>query len=183
MAVDTGRAPGLREEWLETAATGAVAFVVGYAAVVAVIFAFGEQSGSLASVLELVGIVFYNAHNVPAVGGGQTVNVLAAAQNPNVPVVVYYAIPVVAVLAAGVFVGRARPGDDPTTVLHAGAPLAVGYALLAVVGSLAVSIELHTGATVSPDLVKAALFGLAYPVVFGTLGAGLGFAWRQRSGS
>ncbi len=183
MSTDTRRVSATGERYAKAAVAGAVGFVAGYAAVVAVIFAFGQQNGSLGEVLKLVGVIFYNAHNVPAVGGGRTVNVLAAAQNPNVPVVVYYVVPVVAAAAAGVLAGRRDTGDDPSSVLHAGAAVAVGYGLLALVGALALSVTIVGGTTVSPDLPKAALFGLAYPVVFGTLGAGAGFAWRRRSRS
>jgi hypothetical protein len=175
-----GDAATAGERWARGAAAGMAAFVAAYVAVVAVIYAFGGQSGSVGEVLRLIGIIFYNAHTVPAVGAGQPLNVLAAAQDPNVPVAVYYAIPILAVGAAGAVLGG-RDASDPTEVLSVGAALAVGYALLAVLGALVLSVTLAGGQTVSPDLPKAALFGLAYPVVFGTLGAGAGFAWRNRA--
>lgn len=169
------------ERWTRGAAAGAAAFAVGYLLVVALNVALSSQSGPLTGILERLAVLFYNAHAIPMVSGGESFNFILSAQNPNVPKAAYFAAPVVVLLATGAAVGARTVGDDPTDVLYAGASLAVGYALLAVLVALFVSVQTNLGTTVSPDLPKAALFALAYPVVFGTLGAGVGFAWRNRA--
>lgn len=176
----TRRADAASFPWAEGVAAGVGAFVIGYACVVAANVALSNQSGPLLGILERLAVLFYNAHAIPMLGGGESFNFVLSARNPNVPIPVYFGVPVVVLVAAGAGFASRALGRDPTDVLYAGASLAVGYALVAVLVALTVSVETNLGTVVSPDLLKTALFGLAYPVVFGTLGAGLGFAWRQR---
>jgi len=157
-------------QWSRGIVAGFGAFVVGYLATVAVIFVAGNHSGNLGSVLNSIGLVFYNAQVVPAHLNGHATNFLLSTQNPNVPIPVYFLIPVVVVGGAGALVVRAgRP--TATTVLNTGSALAVGYVVPMVLGALLISVSFPSGHVATLDLSKAVVFGLAYPVVFGTLGA------------
>lgn len=164
--------------WGAAVAYGAGAFVIGYLFVLAV-FVLGPAttSGTTGDRLTLIGFVFYNAHHVAVVGGGESVNLLAQATDPNVPVALYYAIPVVLLVAVGAVFGRRHRQSipEPSAILNAGAAMAVGYAVVAVLGTFFLGLDLQAGAVLSPELGKSALFGVAYPVVFCTVGAAATF--------
>ena len=161
---------------------GVVAYLVGYALTYA---AVGQEvSNSLASrVLEvatgdpgtwqLVGWVFYNAHYVPAevpgLFGSTSVNLVGETFSSALLVV-----PPLVLLAGGVAVALAGEAAGPVAGAVAGVAVVLGYLPLAVVGAVAVGIDIGD-ATAGPTLVAAVLLaGLVYPLVFGGIGGAVG---------
>lgn len=163
-------------------AVGIMTFVTGYV-VTALVISIGpsQTSGGLVGLLMLFAFIFYSAHLVPASlsGGGQidqlAVSASSATPEPAIPVVVFYAIPMVLLIAAGVVGTHLYTTDrlDPVEVLSGVVVLAVGYAAMATLGTFIVQTTTTDGQLASPDLLRAIGFGLLYPLVFGAIGAGL----------
>lgn len=163
-------------------AVGIMTFVTGYI-VTALVISIGpsQTSGGLVGLIMLFAFIFYSAHLVPASlsGGGQidqlTVSASPATPEPAIPVVVFYAIPMVLLIAAGVVATHLYTTDrlDPVEVLSGVLVLAVGYAAMATLGTFIVQTTTTDGQLASPDGVLAIGFGLLYPLVFGSIGAGL----------
>lgn len=168
--------------WTRLAAAGVGAFLAGYALTVLVaVVGPSSVEGGFADVLTLLAFVFYSAHNVPLEVSGVgrmdwlTIAGSAATPEPAVPVIVFYAIPVAVLLAVGLFatgrlVGRT---DDPTRVLAAVLVLAVSYGLTAIAGTAVFTSRSAFGGPARLVLADAVLFGFAYPLVFGAIGAGV----------
>lgn len=122
-----------------------------------------------------VGWVFYNAHFVAlevALPGGSTVSRdLLAAQNAPLAL---FVVPPLLLTIAGWFVARqARHLENVRDGIRAGASITASYLLAVVVGLFVVSVT-TVGTTVAPDLLSgAALAGLGYPLVFGSLGGAI----------
>ncbi|MFB6202310.1 MAG: hypothetical protein ABEI98_09890 [Halorhabdus sp.] len=168
---------------------GGAAWLVGYV-LTAGLFYVGPatlRAGSTVERLRGIGLIFYNAQFVDGVetlSAGElqeTVrfNLILEQTATSVPAPVYFAIPVVALLAAGAAVGYLTldPGAEYTTFPLVGIALAVGYLPLAIAGvfvaELAVGWSLGT-IVLEPDLLTAAAFGFVYPFVVGTVGAVVG---------
>ncbi len=159
--------------------------------------ASGESTGELGvTTVDLVGWLFYNAHFVDVgtsvFGLSIWVNLLtgelggtlgAWAQQFGtgefgessaftgvadlVPLAVWLLVPVVVLLAVGYVLARRDDATDPRDGARAGASQAVGYFLLAVVGTFLFSATFDVG----PQLeASAAVMGLLYPIVFGGAG-------------
>jgi hypothetical protein len=169
-----------RFPWRAGATRGVAAFVVGLLAVAALVLLEQALSGDLAGLadatdglagnpLYAAGWLFYNAHFVGVVVGGEAVNLVDALRGSGtVPASLFYAIqPAVLYLAGNsVAVTCATPDDSRPRRGAMGAATAAGYLPLSVLGAVAFTAE---GA--GPNLVGAALIaGLAYPVVLGGLG-------------
>ena len=173
------------------AVAGAVAYVVGY------LVTYLWQSSSVEESLQAyndfmnlvggdpipgwqgVGWLYYNAHNVafstPALGSGRVSQNLVA--DGNAPMLLYV-VPIAALLAAGFVVARAGGESDADAGVRAGAMVALGYAVLAVVG-LFVFRYTAGGATVHVEYALGALLaGVVYPAVFGGVGGVLGAVTR-----
>lgn len=164
------------------ALSGVLAYIVGYALTYAT--AGQEVSNSLASrVLELatgdpgtwklVGWVFYNAHyvpvEVPGLFGSTSVNLVGETFSSALLVV-----PPLALLAGGAAVALASGIEGPVAGAVAGVAVVLGYLPLALVGAVAVGIDIGD-ATAGPTLVAAVLLaGLVYPLVFGGIGGAVG---------
>lgn len=168
-------------DWVGAAAVGVLAFPAGYVLTGLIVVLGGQTSGDILGVLLLLGFVFYSSLNIPAdiTGGGQ-IDYLASVADPataapSVPIFVYYAVPIFVLVGAGALAsvrlleGRPDPIETGLTVLG----LAVGFAGMAVVGSFAFVSTTLTGETARIALLQAVIFGFAYPLVFGLLGAGL----------
>lgn len=175
------RARAAAVDWVGAGAVGVLAFPAGYVLTGLIVVLGGQTSGDVLGILLLLGFVFYSSLNVPAdiVGGGQ-VDYLASVADPAtaapaVPIVVYYAVPIFVLVGAGALAtvrlleGHPDPVETGLTVLA----LAVGFAGMAVVGSFAFVSTTITGDTARIALLPAALFGFAYPLIFGLLGAAL----------
>ena len=121
-----------------------------------------------------VGWLFYNAHmvavEIPTPGGAVSRDLLAAQGGP---VALYLAPPVLLTLAGWGVARQARDLPDVRAGARAGATVVVGYLLVAVAGAFVLSADAF-GATVGPDLLgAAAVAGLLYPLVFGSLGGAI----------
>lgn len=161
-------------------AVGILTFVTGYVVTALVVLVGPSRTASdpVAVILQL-GLIFYSAHLVPAnLSGGDRFNwlqdVMASPADPNVPVIVFYAIPMVLLVVTGILAVRAYATNrlDPRQMLFSVAFVAGGYGLMAVLGTFVIEASLQ-GQTARPDLFLAAVFGLAFPLVFGAIGAGL----------
>lgn len=169
-------------DWPRLLVAGPAAFVAGYALTVLIVLV-GPSSitGDPGDVLVLLVFLFYSAHNVPlAVGGVGRIDWLgqaasAATPPPSVPVAVFYAVPMAVLLGAGALVARRVLADveDPVRVATAVGALAASYAAVAVAGTFLFRESSVFGGSARVVLADAALYGLAYPLVFATIGAGL----------
>ena len=119
--------------------------------------------------LKWFGLIFYNAQFVPVAVGNLSHNFITQTADPVVPALVYQAIPVLTLgVASVVFAVRNQLDGLVETVVYSGASVAVGYAVLAVVGAFVFSLH-SLGVTAHPDPTKAAVLGAAYPVVLATV--------------
>ena len=168
-------------EWPWLLAAGPAAFVAGYVATVLVVVLGPSSIGDdVFNALKQLVFVFYSAHNVPLeVSGFGRVDWLTRAASPSTPapdtpVVVFYAIPMLVLIVTGVVVsGRLLDRvDDPVRIAAAVGALGVSYGLAAVAGALVFTDTSLVGGPARLALADAALFGLAYPLAFGTVGAG-----------
>ncbi|SDM48854.1 hypothetical protein SAMN04487949_1831 [Halogranum gelatinilyticum] len=178
----TGNSLGKR---LGTGAVGGIAsYVAGYL-VVYLLTASDIQNSFVGRLLDattegsaawkVVGWVFYNGHfvntNVPGIfGGTSSVNLIAEVDAFSA---IIYVVPPVMLLLAGLAAAWVADGDGPVEGAKTGAGVAVGYAVLAVVGTFLFAIS--TGdAAIAPDTVTGILLaGLVYPLVFGAVGGAL----------
>lgn len=101
------------------------------------------------------------------------------------PVWLYLLVPVVVLVGAGVLFARyaldsptpLRPSTLLRRALSSGAALALGYLLAALLGTYIVAQQVTQGEALrarNPARLQTLLFGLVYPLVLGTVGAGLG---------
>jgi hypothetical protein len=166
-------------DWPRLLALGPAAFVAGYVVtVLVVVLGPSSVSGDPADVLLLLVFLFYSAHNVPlAVDGVGQIDWLAQAGSgatppPAVPVAVFYAIPILVLLGGGAVLARRLDGvDDPVRVGAAVGALAASYAVVAVAGTVLFRESSVFGGTARLVPVDAAVYGLAYPLAFATIGA------------
>lgn len=174
--------------WLGGILAGAVAWIVGYV-LFAALFYVGPASieaPSQSSRLTQIGHLFYNAQFVdrivtaPAdfmIAGGRRTNFLLESGVTELPLAVYFGVPVVALVVAGVLFGvlLLDPSPDFVDAGLTGIAVALGYIVAAVAGTfLFVSTAAEGQATAFPDRIQTAAFGFAYPFVLGTLGSLLG---------
>lgn len=187
----------VRRHVLPGALVGALAYVVSYALTFAFVVLDGASSESLPG-WKLAGQVLYSAHNVESVaaasGAGLTVdrsfnligNELSGLSDigSTVPAAVYYVVPVVVLLVAGLLVVRSVDGRSlPVgTGAVAGATVAVGYLVLGILGAFLFRSSgeaLGIQASIAPDLLSSVLLlGVVYPVVLGAAGGALAVATR-----
>jgi hypothetical protein len=163
-------------------AVGIMTFVSGYVvtALVMLVVVDADMSRPLVLVV-FFAFIFYNAHQIPAVvGDGRFVDQLEVFANPAtadlaVPVVVFYAIPMVMLVAMGVLGTRLYTSNylDPRQVIAGVLLLTAGYAAMAILGTQIVQTSTNFGGVATPHLQSTLLFGLLYPLVFGAIGAGL----------
>ena len=162
--------------WRAGFVRGPVAFGVTGLLVLLVASPGGLGTGPLVDPLSLVGLVVYNAHNVPAATG-----LVPGAVTPVAEAVV--GVPVVVLVAAGwefaVTHWDEAATDSPVGVTRFGLALAVGYVAAMLLGTVLVTVQmaspLQSGTlfTVPPDRYLTAVFGFVYPAVLGSVGAGI----------
>lgn len=161
------------------AATGAVAYVLGYLVVYVTQGDRIEESlsginffadlfgGDPIPTWQAAGWLFYNAHFVDTmfqIGGAQSRNLLTEADGGSL----LFVLPPLLLLVAGVVAGRAAGASDPTDGAQAGAFVLAGYLPLAVIGAF---LFRYSGGEIAPDIVTAVLLaGAVYPAVFGAIG-------------
>ncbi|SHH50850.1 hypothetical protein [Halobaculum gomorrense] len=184
-------ATGLRERvsLAPGAAAGVGAYLLGYLATYATqASAVRERISALNFLASLfggdpiaawqgVGWYFYNAHFVatvaPALGGGtRSSNLLASA---DASVAYLYAVPPLALLAAGAALAVLDDATDPTDGALAALGIVPAYFLLAVGGTVAFAYGVGDAGSVHPDSATGALLaGVVYPAVFGGAGGAVG---------
>lgn len=188
------RLAGVRRfPWLRGIGTGVVAWFAGYV-LFAALFYVGPasiQTSSQTSRLTQIGHLFFNAQFVDrlvsapvdiAVFGGRRTNFILEAGSTQLPTAVYFAVPVLALLAAGVLFGvlAIDPSEDYVQAGLAGTAMALGYVVVAVLGTFLFVITAAEGrVTAYPDRVQAAVLGFAYPFVLGTLGVLVGSVYDR----
>ncbi|MFB6164484.1 MAG: hypothetical protein ABEJ31_04940 [Haloarculaceae archaeon] len=165
--------------WPAGLAAGVGAFAATYAIVLLYVLAgIAQVTGSITDRLVTVGFIVYTAQNVPltadagpsvvAVGG----NLVAKATQP----LVYQAVPVLALVVAGAAVTRYTRPDrrSALTAVLVGCAVAVGYLLVALVGTYVFTRTQQAGPEVvvyHPDRLATLGYGLAYPLVCGVVGS------------
>jgi len=172
------------------AAAGAAAYALGY--LVTYVWQSASVRESLRGlnfVVELfggdpipawkaVGWLFYNAHfaaftNPTIAGGRASTNLIASGDAPAL----LYAVPVLLLVGAGAAVARLDDPPEPDDGALAGATVAVGYLLLALVGVVAFRAT-RGDATIAVDPVTGVLLaGVVYPLLFGAVGGVLASAF------
>jgi hypothetical protein len=175
----------------EGAIFGFASFVAGYI-VTLIVVALGESDELSNNLAEAAGLLYYNAQfasldATAQIGGGtrtSSFNLLtdstlfgATVEGPSVPSVVYHLIPILVLVAAGVAVANYVGAQERSDGAVAGATLAVGTVLPALLGTVFFSLEfagLFGSLTFSPALVPGVLLaGLFYPAVFGAIGGAI----------
>lgn len=206
--------PVVREyPWGGGVAAGAATFVGSYLAFVLTVVATARSvdlSQPVAAVRG-IGTLFYNAHFIPsyrqveivAQQNGETVRAvsregvsndllaLVGESATNVPVVVYFAVPVVVLLVAAAafsyYALDAGQGDSPRLLalrgLCTGGAFALGYLALALVVTYLVTQQATEGESfrlLHPSRPQTFLFGSLYPAVLGAVGSAVGQALDRR---
>jgi hypothetical protein len=221
---------------------GIVRAPVAFAAVWALVFVLAALPGLDAEVgfvdqLSIIGIVSFNAHNIPAatalvpgavtpvaepvlgvpvvgrllrglfvvgqnhaapvahfldIAGGESgtighVNFIEQ-QDTQVPALIYYLVPVAALVGAGyefaaTYWDRAAT-DSPLEVTRFGIAIGVGYVLTLLAGTVLFTIETTSPLSlqvfiVLPDRYLTLVFGFVYPAVLGSLGAAVVYVRRD----
>ncbi|SDQ33455.1 hypothetical protein [Natronobacterium texcoconense] len=181
-----------RLPYLEGAVAGILAWLVGYTSTFLVVAGdiresplhrFVEAFDGGAATYEMVGWVFYNAHQVetlfsdlPLVGSHVTTFI----GGENGFTVALYAVPAGLLLAAGIGLASYRRPSTPTDGLLVGLTALPGYLLLTVAGVFLFEVTVG-GASGSPDTLPAiGLAGLVYPAVFAGAGGVLGTILDRR---
>ncbi len=163
--------------WPGVVAAGAGAFLAGYLVTVLVVVLGPSSTTGGWGVLVLLAFVFYSAHNVAVEAenlGRVDMLEQSARDGTAVPLVVFYAIPILVLLVTAALVTtRYTEQRDPVQSVGAIAGLTGGYALLAAAGTLVFTSQTIFGAPARLVLGEAVAFGVVYPVVFGTIGAAL----------
>ena len=177
--------------WSVGLLTGCGAYVLGYLLLGGyyLIGVIKELPGSTTEKLLQLGFIHYNAHTIgivpearSALPPGQAIartpfSLLANASDPGV----YYAVPVVALLAACVgFTYWYQPTDRRLSLaIMTAVSMTIGYLLVALLGTFlfvqtqetdpvnasAITVALH------PDRLQTLLYGLVYPLVIGFVGS------------
>lgn len=187
--------PQIREfNWPLATLGGILSFVVGYVLMAAVILVpDGPKSdASLSDIVFEIGTTYYNAHNivlnvdkvdetVQLVGSGPVNRLVGETAKPAL---LYYAVPVVALLlVSGVVAYYTVARDAPIEMaLLPAVGITLGYTVFAVVATLFVRDSLGGGAVLLiPDLTQTLLYGLIYSLVCGSLASLIAVGYRDRA--
>jgi hypothetical protein len=177
--------------WPLAIVAGGGAYLVGYVCTALLFFvgpaSFGSIDG-LAERLKIVGFVFDNQHFVDVVvtnGDGAVIqreNIVLAGGTSSLPPAVYFAVPVVVLLAVGFAFARSQYGREEYLI---SGPTGVGMALgYAGVGYLAAFVFVRGdrfGNTAAVDGGGILLMGLVYAAVLGTVGCLGALAWDHHA--
>lgn len=173
---------------VQSAIAGLAAWVASF--VVMAILVAGTEDGD--DLVGFTGNVLYSSHFVestvesPTITGGtesETQNLLSEGAT-ELSEFVYYAVPIVVLLVAGIALVRFVEIREPDAAAIAGAASAIGYVVLTVVGTFVFEFNEDVtmgGQTVgevsaTPELgaMTIVVMGLLYPVVFGAIGGAIG---------
>ena len=180
--------------WLPGFVTGAVTWIVGYVLFVSLVYLGPASLGDTtpAERLKAIANLFYNAQFVeriviaPAdlsIMGGRRTNFLLEANVQHIPLPVYLAVPIVAILVVAIVFGVVSMADtaDYGEAGLAGVAIALGYVAIALLGTVLFSVTLVEGSVEArPDRLQTLAFGFAYPFAFGTLGTLVGIVYNRR---
>lgn len=172
------------------AAIGAGAFVVNYVLMYLFVTIDGLESSE--DSWKLVGQILYNAQFVPSElsSGGQSITMNFVTKSSSnafmeaavkqselgstIPSVVYHIVPILVLLAAGIVAARSAAGQlDTASGAAAGASIAVGTVVLAIVGTFVFEVSGTSAASgsMAPQLVMGVLLvGIVIPAVAGAIG-------------
>lgn len=177
-----------------SAGVGAIVAAIGY--LLTTLLIRDEVRENFGSVPEWKGTAwyYYSAHLVEleasgSVGGistTSTVDLIAESGGANADLL--YLIPPLVLLAGGAILASRLGARDLGGAVAAGAPLAIGYAVVMGLGAFVseASAEgsffgVDVSGSTAPQLLPAiVLAGILYPLVFGTAGAVLATAARSR---
>ena len=172
---------------VESGLIGLVSFVVGYVLTYAWRApAVNDSLSGLNFLAQLLGVdaiptwkavgwLFFGAHGVgtrfPTPGGGTEIVNLVEQSGDGTVALLYLLVPLLLVLAGAFGSWRAEAGDRSSAAV-AGALVAIGYFLLAAIGTVLFTHGIgDTGRSIAVDpLTGVLLAGLIYPVVFGAIG-------------
>lgn len=164
-------------------ASGVCAWLTGYL-LVYVLAVSAVRSSTLAQLIgavtggsdwRLVGWLFYSAHfsesTVPELFGGETINLVSVMADASV---LLLAIPPTLLILAGVAVRAGGPTLSTTTAATHGLAVVLGYLPAALLGGIVLTVG-TSGVSAGPTPFSViGLVGIAYPAVFGPLGALVG---------
>ncbi len=168
-----------RPSLVRSTVTGIVSSVVGYI-MTAILLAVTESDGITSDLIEVSGLVYYNAQFVDAEfsAGGDSLGRYNFITDGStwletvlaLPSVVYHAIPALVLFVAGFRVTRSVSVTDRVNGAVSGATIALGTTVFALVGTFI--FELSQGTTSAKLPIVGSLFfvGLSFPVVVGAAG-------------
>ncbi|RLM44642.1 hypothetical protein DVK00_09275 [Haloarcula sp. Atlit-47R] len=175
--------------WLRAAGVAIGTLAVEYL-LVALLFLVGPSSvdfPELSDRLIQYGFVLYNAHHVPTlvtasdaeVYGSAARNVLYGAQGASVPPLVYFLIPIVALLVVGALFERYRGDTRSDSMLEeaalVGTSIGFGYVATGFAGSFVFvrTVMFDSGAEgqAAPAVLWLLILLFFFPLVFASLGA------------
>ncbi|WP_436935261.1 transporter [Halovenus marina] len=156
--------------YVQGAIYGAVAFVIGYL-ITLVVVSTQEAEALTEELVEASGWLYYNAQFVDVEAAGSTFNYLSSdLVQLEAPTILYRLIPVVVLLGAGFALANQVNVREPQEGALAGATIALGTVVLAIVGTFVFEIS-QGGSSAGPPLVNSVLLvGLVFPAVLGGLG-------------
>lgn len=176
--------------WFLGVLSGTWTFVAGYVLMAAIMLPTAEFAGGFMAQVRSIGHVYYNAQFVPLVDttlDGEPIQVVGlptdwlAEGATSLPVVVYYAVPVVVLLVGGaVLAFRTLPDGELEEYVLPGVSITVGYLAMALLARLFVEETIAGAAVRRPDIVQTLVFALVYPLVLATAGGLAVGVWRHR---
>lgn len=184
MAARTRQSGGIDPPFVTGAIGGAASFVVGYLLTL-VMVATVESDDFTEDLIEGAGFLYYNAQFVPieissdgSAGGFEALfegefNYLTDSEfsgTIEAPEILYHLIPVVVLFAGGYVIAQSVSARTPQKGAVAGATMALGTAVLALLGAVLFSVS-GDGTTISPVLLEGVLLaGVLFPGLLGAAG-------------
>lgn len=178
------------------ASAGVGVFVAAIGYLLTTLLIRDEVGENFGSVPEWKGTAwyYYSAHFVEleasgsfgGISGTSTVDLIAESGSANADLL--YVIPPLVLLAGGAILAARLGARDLGGAVAAGAPLAIGYAVVMSLGALVTETSAEgsffgvdvTGSTAPQLLPAIVLAGILYPLVFATAGAVLATVVRSR---
>lgn len=162
-----------RPSLVRSTVTGIVSSVVGYI-MTAILLAVTESDGITSDLIEVSGLVYYNAQFVDAEfsAGGDSLgryNFITDGLS-SLPSVVYHAIPALVLFVAGFRITRSVSVTDRVNGAVSGATIALGTTVFALVGTFIFELSQGTTSTKLPIIGSLFLVGLTFPAVVGAAG-------------
>lgn len=162
-----------RPSLVRSTVTGIVSSVVGYI-MTAILLAVTESDGITSDLIEVSGLVYYNAQFVDAEfsAGGDSLgryNFITDGLS-SLPSVVYHAIPALVLFVAGFRITRSVSVTDRVNGAVSGATIALGTTVFALVGTFIFELSQGTTSTKLPIIGSLFFVGLTFPAVVGAAG-------------